>query len=216
MSLFIATPTYDEWVCMEYSSSLFATGVCLGQAGIDVYHSIAPGNPFLDIARNQLVEKFLASEATDLLFVDADVGWDYKCIERILSHPQEIVGGLVPKRHAKKDDVYHENAITGVMSDNGLFQAIEIPTAFLRIKRSAFERLQKNGVGTELMPYFKIGSRKEDFGEDIYFCRRWRETGEYMWIDSDITFTHRGGKAWRGNYFDHCVSTGKLTIQHAA
>ena len=207
-SVFIATPTYDEWVSMEYCSSLFETGIRLGDAGYGCYHAVAPGNPFLDIARNELVEKFLASDADDLLFVDADVGWDAKAVTRILSYDEEVVGGLVPKRDARRDDTFHQNALTGVMSPQGLFQSLEIPTAFVRIKRSAFARLAK--------PYFKIGSNKADFGEDIYFCRRWTDIGEFCWVDSDITFSHRGGKVWRGNFFDHSIKTGLLTQPAAA
>ena len=201
-SVFIATPTYDEWVCMEYASSLFESAVYLQANGIGMCHAIAPGNPFLDMARNQLVEEFLASDCTELLFVDADVGWDAKALTRILSSAPEIVGGLVPKRDATRNDSYHHNAMTGVMSPEGLFQAKEIPTAFLRIRRSAFAKLQR--------PFFKIGNAASEFGEDIYFCRRWVEAGEFLWIDSDITFSHRGGKAWRGNFYDHCLKTGML------
>jgi hypothetical protein len=193
---------------MEYTSSLLETGIRLTQAGIGVYHAVAPGNPFLDLSRNELVEKFLATDAEDLLFIDADVGWDAKAVTRVLSYPQEIVGGLVPKRDKSSEDTFHENALTGRMSAEGLFECKEIPTAFLRIKRSAFTRLQK--------PYFKIGSNPKDFGEDIYFCRRWCETGQTMWIDSDITFSHRGGKAWKGNFYDHCRKTGLLTVTEAA
>lgn len=177
------------------------TAVRLTQAGIQLYHAIAPGNPFLDISRNKLVDEFLASEADDLLFIDADVGWDAKMVTRVLSHKQEVVGGLVPKRDAECETNYHQNGLTGKIQD-GLFETLEIPTAFLRIKRSAFAKLKK--------PYFKIGSNEKDFGEDIYFCRRWKEIGESMWIDSDITFTHRGGKVWKGNFFDHARSTGLL------
>jgi hypothetical protein len=201
-AVFIATPTYDEWVCMEYASSLFETGIRLADAGYGCYHCVNPGNPFLDLARNTLVAKFLMTDAEDLLFIDADVGWDSKVVTRILSYPQEVVGGLVPKRDAKSEGVFHQNAITGVMSPEGLFQCKEIPTAFLRIKRSAFEKLKE--------PYFKTGSAPGDFGEDIYFCRRWCETGEFLWIDSDINFSHRGGKAWKGNFFEHCIKTGAL------
>lgn len=202
---------------MEYTSSLLQTGVLLAQAGIGVFHCVAPGNPFLDVARNRLVDEFLKTDATDLLFVDADVGWDAKSVTRVLEHPQEVVGGMVPKRDANVSDtnVYHQNAVTGVMGQGaqgaGLFQAMEIPTAFLRIKRTAFDRLKKHGVGTEFVPYFKIGSKAKDFGEDIYFCRRWCETGEFLWVDPDITFTHRGGRVWKGNFFDHCVATGAIT-----
>lgn len=207
-SVFIATPTYDEWVCIEYASSLAESAVRLTQAGIGMYHAIAPGNPFLDMARNQLVEKFLATDATDLLFIDADVGWDAKAITRVLSYGEEIVGGLVPKRDAKNESLFHQNAITGVMSREGLFQCLELPTAFMRIRRSAFAKLAK--------PYFKIGTADKDFGEDIYFCRRWCERGEFLWIDSDISFSHRGGKAWRGNFYDHCIKTGALRTAEAA
>lgn len=207
MDLFIATPSYDEWLCMEYVSSLCETAIRLTQAGIGCYHAIAPGNPFLDLARNGLVEKFLATDATDLLFVDSDVGWDAKVITRVMSYRQEIVGGLVPKRNANSDAEYHTNAMTGRIQD-GLFEAKEIPTAFLRIKRTAFDKLKK--------PWFKIGSSEKDFGEDIYFCRRWAETGNSMWIDSDIQFTHRGSRAWRGNFFDHATKTGMLIKQEEA
>jgi len=207
-NVFIATPAYDEWVCLEYTSSLCETTTRLCQANIGLYHAFLPGSPFLDLARNALVERFLQTDADSLLFIDADVGWDAKIITRILSHPQEIVGGLVPKRHAKKDNDYHANALTGQVSSEGLFQCKELPTAFMRIKRSAFAKLQE--------PYFKVGSKKEDFGEDIYFCRRWVEAGEFLWIDSDISFSHRGGKAWKGNFFDHCLKTGLVTSEKAA
>lgn len=201
-SVFIATPTYDDWLAREYTSSLFETGVLLAGAGMAVAHAILPGNPFLDLARNSLVDSFLESGADDLLFIDADVGWDARMVTRVLSYSQEVVGGLVPKRDASSESTFHQNALTGVMSPEGLFQSLELPTAFMRIKRSAFAKLEK--------PYFKIGSKPEDFGEDIYFCRRWAERGEFCWIDSDITFTHRGGKAWKGNFFDHCVKSGIL------
>ena len=93
------------------------------------------------------------------------------------------------------------NAITGVMED-GLMQSLEIPTAFVRIKRECFERMKK--------PYYKIGLNDADFGEDIYFCRKLLQMGEFCWIDADISFTHRGTKAWTGNFYDHAVESGFL------
>jgi hypothetical protein len=207
-TVFIATPTYDEWLCIEYAGSLLNTGVNLAQKGIGVYHGVAAGNPFLDLARNALVEKFLESDATDLLFIDADVGWDAKVVSRVLSYEQEIVGGLVPKRDSKSDTSFHQNALTGKVSKEGLLEAKEIPTAFLKISRSVFEKLMK--------PYFKIGANEKDFGEDIYFCRRWCELGNSMWVDTDISFSHRGGKAWKGNFFDYALKSGLVTKSEAA
>jgi len=217
MDVFVATPSYDEWFCMEYTSSLMETAVRLTLAGVGVYHSVAPGNPFLEIARNQLVEKFLATDAENLLFVDADVGWDAKAVLRVLKAPHEVVGGLVPKRDAKKDDVYHMNALTGGR-DDFLLEAIEIPTAFMRIKRSVFEKWQELNAG---VPYFGRGpsphsTNPRDTGEDIWFCREWVHMGGTMWVDPDITFSHRGGKAWKGNFWDHCVNSGLVKSVEAA
>lgn len=206
-SVFIATPTYDEWLAKEHCTSLFETGILLSQAGYSVSYAVLSGNPFLDLARNELVEKFLASDADDLLFIDADVGWDAKAVTRVLSHKQEIVGGLVPKRDQTNDSSFHQNALTGVMQ-GCLMEAKEIPTAFLKINRAVFEKLER--------PYFKIGDNAKDFGEDIYFCRKAVKAGFSMWIDSDISFSHRGGKAWKGNFFDHCVKSGLLQTEQAA
>lgn len=217
MDVFIATPSYTGDVCGEYSSSLCETAIRLTQARIGVYHAILPGNPFLDMARNELVAKFLSTDATDLLWIDADVGWDAKVITRVLSYPQEVVGGMVPKRDAKSDSVYHQNAITGVMSPEGLFQTFELPTAFMRVKRSAFEKWDRLNPG---VPYFGLGPsphshNPKDKGEDIWFCREWAHLGEFCWVDSDINFAHHGRKAWKGNFFEHCIATGALKQEPA-
>ena len=202
--VFFATPSYDPNVCVDYCNSMLKAAVLLTAMGIKMEHYVHAGDIFIDKARNSIVDAFLATEATDLIFVDADVGFDAQVVPRLLLHPQLVVGGLVPKRDKFKDNVYHMNAITGVMED-GLMQSLEIPTAFVRIKRQCFERMSK--------PYYKIGVNDADFGEDIYFCRKLRQMGEFCWIDSDISFTHRGTKAWTGNFYEHAVEAGFL-IKH--
>src|ERR1017187_5540705 len=164
-------------------------------------HIIA-GNCFIDVARNEIVEHFLThTSAESLLFVDADVGWDANVITRVISHKQLIVAGLVPKRASDDECSYHMNALTGLIED-GLFQAKEAPTAFMRIKREAFAMIER--------PFFKTGATPDAFGEDIYFCRKWCKTGQFLWIDSDIQFSHRGSKVWKGNFYEHCLKSGLL------
>lgn len=214
--VFFATPSFDKSVCPDHDVSMVATAILLSRVGIPIHRDILGGSCFIDQARNSLVDRFLATDATHLFFIDADVGWDPKVVTRILSYKQEVVGGLVPKRVTLKEgrgienDVYHHNALTGIIED-GLFQSLELPTAFMCIHRSAFAQLQE--------PYFKVGSRKEDFGEDIYFNRRWIETGNFCWVDSDINFTHTGTYSWRGNFYEHALASGMLvkkSIEEAA
>jgi len=206
VEVFFATPSYDKTVSVDYNRSMVTTAILLTKLGIQFHNNILAGHCYLGMARNALVRQFLDSDATDFFFIDADVGWDAKVIPRILSYEEEIVGGLIPKRDITSDSCFHQNALTGQIQ-HGLFETFELPTAFMRIKRSVFAKLKE--------PYFKAEHGPGEYGEDIYFCRRWCELGEKMWIDADITFTHRGSKAWEGNFYDHCVKTGLLRANGA-
>jgi hypothetical protein len=206
VEVFIGTPSYAKELSVDYVRSIVDSAILLTANGIPMTHYVLAGSPFIGKARNDIVDAFLKSNASDLLFVDADVGFDAKILTRILNHKEEIVGGLVPKRDSERSDVYHQNAMTGVIKD-GLFQSLELPTAFMRIKRSAFEKIDK--------PYFRAESSEDAYGEDIYFCRKWIAKGEYFWIDSDINFSHCGDHIWRGNFYEHCVSSGLLKKQAA-
>jgi hypothetical protein len=196
-----ATPSYDTTLSVDYTLAMTGTAILLTQMGYEMDVMTEVGNCFLGMVRNKIAQAFLASPADDLFFIDADVGWDPKVIPRILAHPAEIVAGLVPKRDIESDSTYHQNALTGVIKDK-LFESLEAPTAFMRIKRSAFAKIEK--------PFFRAESSPDAYGEDIYFSRKWCAAGERFWIDPDINFTHRGPYAWRGNFYDHAVSSGLL------
>lgn len=206
MEVFFGTPSYSKELTVDYNQALVQSAILLTQLGVEMRHFVLAGSPFIGKARNEIVDAFLATSATDLIFLDADVGFDPRVLPRILRYPQEIVGGLVPKREPGAE-VYHQNALTGVIQ-NGLFQSLELPTAFMRIRRSVFQKLEK--------PYFRAESSADAFGEDIYFCRKWVAAGGHFWIDADIDFSHRGSYAWRGNFYDHSIKTGLLRKADAA
>ncbi len=201
MEVFFGTPSYDKTLSVDYTHSMVESSILLTRMGVEIHHHVLAGNCFLGMARNAIVKAFLATAATDLIFVDSDIGWDARVLPRVLNHTELIVAGLVPKRDTTTDSCYHQNALTGVIQ-NGLFQAFEAPTAFMRIKREVFGKLSE--------PYFRAESSPEDYGEDIYFCRKWCALGEFLWIDADINFSHRGSKVWKGNFYEHAVATGLL------
>lgn len=215
-----ATPTRERSVSVDYHMAMLHTLHECNRHQIVWDSKILTGSPFLDKARNELVHHFLTSEwnFTDLVFIDDDEGWDAKVIPRILNHPQGVVCALPPKKC--DPPTYHSNALTGTI-ENGLFQSLEGGTGFMRIKREVFERmdaaypelkeLTEQDVPWPHTPYFQDGNTKYGcIGEDIFFCRQLLAMGEHVWIDSDVTFTHRGSRAWKGNFYDHAVSTGLL------
>ena len=139
MRVFIATPAYSKDLSVDYVRSVVECAVLLTSIGVPMEHHVLCGSPFIGRARNDLVDRFLKSDCDNLLFLDSDVGFDVKILTRVLNAKPEIVGGFVPKRDQTGIEVYHQNGVkgpmTGVMKD-GLFQSIELPTAFMRIKRS--------------------------------------------------------------------------------
>lgn len=210
--LLIATPTYTREVCVEFLGSAFATAQDMTLRGIKTQLHVLSGMPFIDLARNRIVDHFLhKTDASDLLFIDADQGWDYKAIPRLLNYTQEIVIGLPP---CKTNDTSYccTGAMTGVIEDT-LFQCLEGPTGFMRLKRSVFAKLDKAYPELKpvkgVVPYFQVRDGGS-LGEDMFFSRLWAGIGEFFWIDSDITFTHRGSKVWEGNFYDHAIRTGVL------
>jgi hypothetical protein len=222
-----ATPSYDYRYEVDHVSAMTATAIHLTHLNIDMRVKHVCGCCFIDLARNDLVRHFLATDCTDMFFVDADVGFDYQVVPRFLASKQLIVAGLVPKKWDPNQDPdkppFHDNAMTGVMQD-GLMESYEAPTAFMRIKREVFEILdaaypyykeyKTMGRGT---PYFQTGYVKDPdsgevtfMGEDIFFNRQWCKLGERLWIDTDVQFTHRGSLSWRGNYLEHGLKTGRF------
>src|SRR5277367_1091961 len=133
--VFFATPTYDFNFCAEYVSSMMMSCMHLLHHKIEYSAQFVGGMCFIDLARNKLTQAFLKTDCTDLFFIDADVGWDYKGVKRFLEYEEEIVAGLVPKR--KEPTFYHDNALTGEITKGGLLiGTLEAPTAFMRIRRS--------------------------------------------------------------------------------
>jgi hypothetical protein len=217
MYVLIASPVYSKEVCADFLMSAFATAQDLMRRDIPAQLHVVTGLPFVDLARNRIVQHFLHNtNATDLLFIDSDQGWDYNAIPRVLASDEDIVVGLPPKRTDPPE--FHSNALTGVMR-NGLMQSLEGGTGFMRIKRRVFAKLDaaypelRAGGKGGYAPYFQTKTIADGVqGEDIFFSRLWTGIGEHFWIDSDITFTHRGSHAWKGNFYEHAVDTGLLKV----
>jgi hypothetical protein len=139
-----ATPSFDKSVSVDYHTSMISTIVEMHRHGIECDHRLEVGLQFIDLARNKLVDYFLKSDwnFTDLVFIDADQGWDAKVMPRLVSYPQGVVGALPPKKSSAVEPEYHMNAITGVIDPaTHLFQSLELGTGCMRIKREIFERM---------------------------------------------------------------------------
>jgi hypothetical protein len=164
--LFVATPMYGGMAHGMYAKScLDLQGLC-SQYGIEVRFSFIFNESLITRARNYLVDEFLRSGFTHLLFIDADIHFDPRDVLALLGIDKEVIGGPYPKKSIKwpsiieavkrKPDItpaelekvggdYVFNAVagTGQFSVGEPLEVLEIGTGFMMIKREVFEKFEK-------------------------------------------------------------------------
>jgi hypothetical protein len=106
-SVFIATPMFGGQCNYMYMISLINLLTKLSQAGIPTMFEVAANESLITKARNILVEGFLKSQATHLLFIDADLGFDADDVIRMIQADKDIIGGQYAKKKMNWDAVKH-------------------------------------------------------------------------------------------------------------
>jgi hypothetical protein len=158
-------------------------------------------------ARNTLTAKFLAMpEATHLMFVDSDIGWEPWHLLVILNRDVDVIGGLYPMKTMPIKWVV--NGFDGAEEGaDGLQEVSKAGTGFLLTKRHVFEKLNshpavkqyKNDIGLDpiydqyLKTYFDTAVRQQRYySEDWKFCEDWRDMGGKIWVDKRVLLRHTG------------------------
>lgn len=218
MKVVFGTATFEKSVCIEYLDSMVRTVPELMARGWEVKLCIISGNCFVDSARNDIVRSFLADGADSLFFIDSDQGWDPLAVVRLLEHPAELVGGVVPKRCDGPE--FNIGGLNGHVESDWL-EVSEVGTGFMRIRRSVFTKMdaaypEYSDLVTMsgATAYFRHGFHDGAFlGEDVFFCRQWRKLGGTIWIYPDISFSHRGSKVWTGNFHTFALDKQIYTVK---
>jgi len=211
MKVFVAVPSHDKKLFMNCHQSLMNAMQVLVNCGIPFQFCYEVGLPYISMARNNLVRKFMQSDCTELVFIDADVGFSPGAFHDLVVAAEQVIGGAYPKKQDAEEYAVRLVAAPdgGAVMQNGVLQAEGLATGFLKIKRDAIERLQttypelvySDGMtGQETFNFFgefKVGDRM--FYDDYGFCDLWTRTGGQMWVLPDITFTHSGSRDYQGN-----------------
>lgn len=200
--ILIAVPCYTGRPTIEMVASI------VSQQNVPCrleFRSIAR-DPYIDRARNSLVTEFLlGTQATDLLFIDDDVGFELEAVRKIALTQRPFVGGVYPER--KDDTNFPFDLLPGEVATNseGLLEVSMVPTGFLRLNRAVFDLMPHKEVverGAKRLDFFR---KNEEVGEDVDFCRRWREINGKIFVIPDISFSHTGPKSWEGNLHHHLM-----------
>jgi len=221
-SVMIASPIARD-VTPQYVVSLLKTVNLLNNYGVRFGAEFIVGSSNLPRSRNALVARFLASDYSDLIMIDDDMGWDAGSVIRLLASDKPFLAAAGRKKTvvANSDpNAWCAQFIDGASIEHDAMGAIRVRRvggAFVKYERSVFERLiaahpEWKIEGHEDMTeaqraayhqFFRFDTESHDeIGEDYLFCDRWREAGGEIWVDPSIELTHMGAYPYTGRLIE--------------
>ncbi len=199
------TPCYGGQITEVCFSSYLQWTILAMQNGLDFQLDTLSNESNVNRARNSCAAKFLAGDATHLMFVDADIQFRAEDINKLVSHDKEIVGGIYPQKTLPPKMVV--NTLDNGKREGDLVEVGTLGTGFMLIKRVVFQAMIEEGaqkytdaIGLSSVEndnqydFFNctIDSNGRYLTEDWSFCRRWRQIGGQIWADITIPLVHVG------------------------
>ena len=226
-SIFIATPMYGGMCTGYYTQSLLQLSDLLKQNGIGNTFSFMFNESLITRARNSLTNAFLKhSDATHLLFIDADIHFNPQDVLNLLAEDKDIICGIYPKKEINWGSVKRaveqgvpENELkhhTGSFVVNlvGYVGEVTVPvnepaeifnggTGFMLIKREVFEKMKDN-VPFYLNDVADLGGsmQQQEQITEFFATSIEPETGRLLSEDYHFCYNWRklGGKVYAAPY----------------
>lgn len=210
--LFVAIPTYDGKLSIKLAYTLAALMPMAMKHGISVKLGHVSGCSIITMARNMLVDQFLKSDCTELLFIDSDVLAKPEDIMRLMaqSGDKDVTAGSYPRRAKDKKffmDLYFDEN-DELEFDGAMMRIQRVGTGFMLIRRNVIEHiaeksekyLGQDGVG-EVANVFEFKLLDGKFvGEDYSFCDKARAEGFKVWLDVEISLPHVGQEEFTNDF----------------
>jgi glycosyltransferase involved in cell wall biosynthesis len=200
----IGTPAHDGKVDVHYTISLIETiKLC---HDVEIYPIFMSYDSLIQRARNDLIKMAIESDVDDIIFIDADQGWNPTDIFKLLNHPVDVVGGLVPK---KSEEIgFNVKILPDSLTINadGLMEVEYIGTGFLRLSRKVMHAVWDSCTpytnnGTECRMVFDLQIIDGELvSEDNIFCKKCKDLGFKVFIDPEINCDHIGVKKYSVNF----------------
>ena len=173
--LFIATPMYGGMNHGLYMKSCLDLQATMGRYGIETKFSFLFNESLITRARNYLVDEFLRTDYTHLLFIDSDIHYNPQDVIALLALDKDVIGGPYPKKSMNWSNIAQaarnhpdmqpkelENLVGeyvfNVVKGTAQFQVteplevMEIGTGFMMVKRHVFDKMQNEYPNIKYKP----------------------------------------------------------------
>jgi hypothetical protein len=198
--LFIATP-FGRDPALAYMFSILETTTAFGINGIPSHYCGFRGGADLAYNRNAIAALFLASDCTDLLWIDSDMGWTPEAAMTLFANDKDFICTTCRKKEAAEKLVIGPSEYCGAPDVDGLIPVTMSGLGFVKTSRRVFERIMREkpelrrlggsaGDGLDLWRFFMFSG--DGIGEDLRFSGLWRSLGETVWLDPTIALSHVG------------------------
>jgi hypothetical protein len=164
--LFVATPMYGGMAHGLYIKSSLDLQNIMSKYGIDVKFSFLFNESLITRARNYLVDEFLRTDCTHMLFIDSDINYTAQDVVALMALDKDVIGAPYPKKAINWENVakaarqhpdlepheleklvgqYVFNPVKGTKSFSVTepLEVLEIGTGFMMIKREVFTKIKE-------------------------------------------------------------------------
>lgn len=103
--IYIATPAYGEMVSAYYTRSIARVFAIASKYDIPVTYSVIGNESLITRARNEMTGSFLESDATHLMFIDADISFDPMDVFTLMLYKKDLIAAAYPTKGLAWDRV---------------------------------------------------------------------------------------------------------------
>jgi uncharacterized protein YlxP (DUF503 family) len=199
--VFIGTVSSSATLSAYYVTSLFNSQKDLAKKNVELCLDIIVNEPLIQLSRNKVLSVFLDSDCDQLIFIDSDQAWTTEDLLKLIESDKDFIGAPVILKTSNKYNVsFKQN------SSEELMEVDFVGTGFLKISRLAAEKIFNSSEkyldgDSECRMSFEVKViDKEILSEDFVFCKKWKDLGGKVFIDTSIDPCHIGNAVFKGNF----------------
>ncbi|HTV37220.1 MAG TPA: hypothetical protein VMF12_12385 [Xanthobacteraceae bacterium] len=219
INLVVATPCFGGQISVAYAASLLKLQTALrAYRGLNLKVLFKDGDALITRARASLISQFLDDkDATHLLFVDADIGFEPAQVLRLIQYGADMCAAVYPIKlidwekvrstiqsarpnpaAAALRYVFEVDDASAVIEKSGFVKVRYAGTGFLMIRRAALEKMRARYPQLRYKRDHSIDAAMESDNRFALFECMIAEDGTYL--SEDFAFCKRwtdmGGEIW--------------------